>query len=263
MKYFEVKKGGILKREFYKLSLVAIMVVFSFSLGFFMGREVTLAHLEGQAQNTSHEQTKEKNQALSLLKPGIKTPNQAPPSHHEHKKPSPSSPELDQSPSKLFAQTQKARVRQYKKEWLNKNQQTQKLVKKTLPHKPPQTKTHASQNQTKSPQIDSSSSSHHLPQSPKSQNDIILSATTKQLEKASHIRYALRVQRHKTKEKAMEQSANLKLKFPKWRFFFKKVNTSYTVYIGPWALRKSAENVEKLAKNKKELASIKLEKIKL
>ncbi len=234
-----------MKREFYKLSLVAIMVVFSFSLGFFLGREVTLArHLK------ETESSKKEDRALVHTPPLQKEP------------PSPSL-KLDQSPHELPAQTQRERVKQYKKGW--EKQQTKEPANREKHQKSSpyiETKEPANREKHQKALKTEKSTLVGQAQSPESQKDNP-STTTKPLENPAHIRYALRVQRHETRERAMKQSADLKLKFPERRFFFRKVNKTYTVYMGPWALKKSAEAVEQSVKNKKEFSSVKLEKIKL
>ncbi|MYE07701.1 MAG: SPOR domain-containing protein, partial [Oligoflexia bacterium] len=54
--------------------------------------------------------------------------------------------------------------------------------------------------------------------------------------------YALFLASYKDKETATEQSTQLKLRFPKWKIFFKKEKEVYKVYIGPFKSKPSAEN---------------------
>ena len=59
----------------------------------------------------------------------------------------------------------------------------------------------------------------------------------------------------------MEQSTQLKLRFPKWKIFFKKAEKDYKIYIGPFKSKESAEVFLKELQKKPEFSSIKLETI--
>ena len=76
------------KKEFYKLSLVFIMIVFSFSLAFFLGREVTLSD-------------RQKKEPVFFKETNTKQPDNKPP--------------LTNVPSEKIEQTQREKVNEYKK----------------------------------------------------------------------------------------------------------------------------------------------------
>ena len=58
-----------MKKEFYKLSLVFIMIVFSFSLAFFLGREVTLSGEKQKEESSSLQEKKLDNKTLHVESP--------------------------------------------------------------------------------------------------------------------------------------------------------------------------------------------------
>ena len=246
---------GTLKRELYKLVLVAIMIVFAFSLGFFLGREVTLS---GQSQpaikSTSH-------QSLSTTS---------------------------------SAQSQRERVSQYKTNWLKDSGQTKtpspNINQRPKPQeslaikqpsntqaKPAELSAEMEQNglsppvaprvstQANPPASSPASAPAGAPTSPPADSPAGAPANplpkAKEEPKASRLTqqkaeelvpkvYVLRIQSHKNREKAMQQSTDLKLQFPAWRFFFKKTGSNYTVYIGPFKLKQSAVRILRKLKQK-------------
>ena len=206
-----------MKREFYKLTLVAIMIVFAFSIGFFLGREVTLAG-----------------------------PNRAQSKHTDQKTPSFVFPEdktktsKSKRPKSLSAQNQKERVQKYKNAWPKKqNKVVQGKAEPAMEKQeaqsldpPPPAKEQTAKEQTAKEQT-----------------------AKEQVEEVSDKTYGLILKKQKTQRLAIQQSAELKVRFPQWRFFSKKVKDGYIVYIGPFELKSSAEKFLKKIKKHPELSS--------
>ena len=226
-----------MKREFYKLILVAIMVLFAFSLGFFLGREVTLTNPNPDTHNNQSTQQRELN-----------------------KKPS-------------VSNTQRERVNQYKQNHLNKNRllsRQQRTSKNKAPHHSPHFQTSSKTPSTANQEIKTGL----LKENNKPTNQALTTNHTaedkglkntgqvqKKQEKPANTLYALQIKSHKNRREAIKQSTDLKLRFPKWRFFFKQTGKTYTVYIGPFKFKRSAQRALRKLKIKKGFASTRIEKL--
>ena len=187
-----------MKKEFYKLSLVFIIIVFSFSLAFFLGREITLSEQKNIKKTELSKDTMKKkwdDQSDSL--------------------------KLSQEKKE---QTQREKVNEYKK---------------TLSHE---------------------KSISHKKSNKKSDNQDMTKNPKQQNEQANEM-YGLLITTHDDKESAMKKSTQLKIRFPQWHIFFKKVKNSYKVYIGPFRTSASAKKFMDGLKEKPEFSSLKVEKI--
>ena len=240
-----------MQREFYKLILVAIMIVFAFSLGFFLGREVTLA---GPRVETEQTPTKlPTHQKKAYQKNPLQPPRTAKPSH----------PELpDSNPS---AQTQKEKVIQYKKNWLKEKDEknTASPVNHTASPVNPSDSDQLANKDKVPTSLEGSPPRNQAPSTgdPEAKGPETAPEAQKKPQKPSNKIYALWIKSHKNRENAMKQSTDLKLRFPRWRFFFKKTGESYTVYIGPFKLKQSAQRTLRKLKNKKGFASTRIEEL--
>ena len=179
-----------MKKEVYKLILVFIMIVFSFSLAFFLGREVTLSN----KKNT--EELPVTNQKTEQTDKPFVTP----------------------VPKNLFPEkaTQREKVQQYKETLPSKTETTKNADKKEKPQE-----------------------------------------TTEEIDTI----YGLLISSYDNKSSAMEQSTQIKIRFPQWKVFFKKSQDSYKVYIGPFKKKEVAQKFLKELKKKSEFSYVKLEKI--
>lgn len=171
------------------------MIVFSFSLAFFLGREVTLSN----KKNT--EELPVTNQKAEQDKPFV-TP-----------------PQKNLFPEKA---TQREKVQKYKETLPSKTNTTKKTDKKE-----------------------------------KSQKTTKKQETTQETEAI----YGLLISSYDNKPSAMEQSTQIKTRFPQWKVFFKKSQDSYKVYIGPFKKKEIAKKFLEELKKKSEFSYVKLEKI--
>ncbi len=191
-----------MKKEFYKLSLVFIMIIFSFSLAFFLGREVTLFGQKQEKEAPSVQQVEQLN-------------NES----------------IDVKPSSKEVETQNEKI----------NEHEQSLLRTKMKED--------TKNEKK---IDK------IKEDIKSEEE---KKATKEEVKPSNILYGLLINSYNEKELATEKAAQLKLRFPKWKFFFKKSKNLYKVYIGPFTQKEAAENFLKEIKNKPDFSSVKVEQI--
>lgn len=166
------------------------MIVFSFSLAFFLGREVTLS----SKKNT--EELPVANQKTEQMDKPFVTP----------------------ALKKTFPEktTQREKIQQYK-ETLPSKEETTKKADKT----------------DKTPEIT----------------------------QETNAIYGLLISSYDNKPSAMEQSTQIKIRFPQWKVFFKKSQDSYKVYIGPFKKKEIAKKFLKELKKKSEFSYVKLEKI--
>lgn len=192
-----------MKKEFYKLSFVFIMIVFSFSLAFFLGREMTLSPLQ-------QEQSPETVSDDKLSSPNL--------------------------PSSYKKQSQREKVNLYKKT-LSDN-----ISDKNAPSKAPEP--------VKKLEDTNEDTTNIEPLSKK--------PTQK---KPTQILYTLLIAQYEHKKSAIEKSTQLKIQFPHWKIFFKKIKNSYKVYIGPFKLKESAENFLKELQENPDFSHVKLEEL--
>ena len=191
-----------MKKEFYKLSLVFIMIIFSFSLAFFLGREVTLFGQKQEKETSSVRQVKQLNDKSIDVKP--------------------SSKEVKTQNEKINGHEQSLLRTKVKED--TKNEKKIDKIKEDI----------------------------------KSEEE---KKAAKEEVKPSNILYGLLINSYNEKELATEKAAQLKLRFPKWKFFFKKSKNLYKVYIGPFARKESAEKFLKEIKKKPDFSSVKVEQI--
>ncbi len=191
-----------MKKEFYKLSIVFIIIVFSFALAFFLGREITLSGLQKSKKPLPPSSSNLKSKEVSL----DNNPFSKGLSGKKEKEPN-----------------QREKVNEYKKDLILKQPAKASPINKAPDVKQKEKKPVA--------------------------------------EEYSRKIYVLFITSHDSKESATEKSTQLKLRFPKWKIFFKKSENSYKVYIGPFQSKESAENFLKKLQDKPDFSSVKLEKI--
>ena len=172
------------------------MIVFSFSLAFFLGREVTLSNKKNTEElPITHQKTEQ------MDKPFV-TPTS----------------------KKLFPEkgTQREKVQKYKETLPSETETTKKAEKKE-----------------------------------NTQKTIKKQEVTQETDAI----YGLLISSYDNKPLAMEQSTQIKTRFPQWKVFFKKSQDSYKVYIGPFKQKEIAKKFLKELKKKSEFSYVKLEKI--
>ena len=196
-----------MKREFYKLSLVFIMIIFSFSIAFFLGREVSLS---GEKQKKDSSLTTEQFHKESTDPVSQEEQNQPAKTENESKT-------LDSDPQTL-------------------------LSTKATGDKEPKRKAEAP-----------------VKGNVKSEKDT--EKDTEQDTSSSKVLYGLLINSYKKREMATEKAAQLKLRFPQWKFFFKRSKEVYKVYIGPFQKKESAEKFLKKIQEKPDFSSVKVEEI--
>ena len=189
-----------MKKEFYKLSLVFVMIIFSFSLAFFLGREVTLFGQKQEKEASPVQQAEQLNDESIYVKPSSK---------------------------EVETQTQTEKVNEYEQSLLRTE------VKEDT------------KNEKKIDEI----------------KEDVKSEEEKEAVKPSNILYGLLINSYSERELATEKAAQLKLRFPNWKFFFKKSKNLYKVYIGPFTQKEAAENFLKEIKKKPDFSSVKVEQI--
>ena len=215
-----------MKKEFYKLSIVFTMIVFSFSLAFFLGREVTLSGLQ-------------KSQDSSAVK-------------SRHKSPLPREADRQQGLSTPGKDWQRKKVRKHKKalipDGVHKQAQEQAEEKSPPPSEEPPTRPRAKTADDLQTQKTERESAKNTPDRTHSQRE------NKKIT-------ALLISVHSNKESATEKSTQLKIRFPRWKIFFKESGNFYKVYIGPFRKKESAEKFLNQLKDKPDLSGAKLEEI--
>ena len=234
-----------MKKEFYKLTFVFIMIVFSFSLAFFLGREMALSPSQPAQKKIS------KNSLLQ--NPSAHNP---PPTHAE--------------------QTQREKVELYKKTLSDqpalKKPQTGTIIPKDIKEsaqlrgrdfsatlKKNNLNLKSSIGALKQPN-QGKSAEHPL----KAKNPSIKKEKTNNQNKQpeeKNLLYALLVAQHDNKKSAVENSTKLKSRFPHWKIFFKKSKDSYKVYIGPFSPKEPAEKFLKEIQEKPDFSKVKLEQL--
>ena len=239
-----LKKRQKMKKEFYKLSIVFTMIVFSFSLAFFLGREVTLSGLQ-------------KSQDSSIVK--------------SRRKPSPAPQRVDEPQGAPLVRGQRGgqspqKMQEYKKAPAQTWDQAQDQVQEP-PHQ------QAEENAPTPPLAEEDSTPPATPpanRKAKSAEDLRLKSREPENAKTPLEQHsqkenkkitALLVSVHHDKESATEKSTQLKIRFPRWKIFFKESENLYKVYIGPFRTKASAEKFLNKLKNKPDLSGAKLEEI--
>ena len=270
-----------------------MMIVFAFSLGFFLGREVTLAtssthpsnqslSLKNQRGITPSAPKTQREKVAQYKKNWLKTQKEGSPSHLGHlKKAHQNQAHQNQAHQNQAHQNQAHQnqigvqkapsVAKHPPNFPDKDEHSPKRAKE---FSPPVDESQNSPKRAKefSPPVDENQNSpkatktlltpptekkiEEPPEEPKNSSKM----QTKSAEKKPQI-YALRIKVHQNQESAMKQSTDLKLRFPSWRFFFKKTGKTYTVYIGPFNLKQSAQRALQKLKNKKGFASTRIEEL--
>ena len=257
------------------------MIVFAFSLGFFLGREVTLAGGGAQQamESVSHQNlpstpsTQSQRERVSQYKKNwLKDSGQTKaPSPNINQRPKPQESlaikqplNTQQKPAEPSAEMKQTAQAPKQEEVTGKPKEQNGLSPPVAPRVSTQANLPASSPASApadspagapaNPQADSQAGAPADQQaSPplKAKEEPKASLLTQQ--KAEELVpkvYVLRIQSHKNREKAMQQSTDLKLQFPAWRFFFKKTGSNYTVYIGPFKLKQSALSILRKLKQK-------------
>ena len=228
-----------MKKEFYKLFLVFAMIVFSFSLAFFLGREITLS--DQGIQN-------EKKQALQ--KNPLESSNLSSAKQKTYlKSPARLGEGVATSQGQVTPQGQVDEAEAKK----HASQKEASSLPKGLSSASSQAGSTPPNQLTKRSQTKLTLSENQKTTASPGQNDLKKNKTPPL--------FALMVNSYKSKELAVESSAKLKLRFPEWRWFLKKSKKSYKVYIGPFEQKNLAEQFLKQLRKNKEFASVKLEKI--
>ncbi len=238
-----------MRKEFYKLIIVFIMITLAFSIAFFLGREITLTEQNIQKEVGLREKVQARNQNTEKLRNAINTSQVKKTKQSqiiEYKKRIQSSEDIEQ---KLNIE-QKSDIKQKPNiEQINKREekrQRRKQKAKKRGRKKEALKSYAQRKKVKRIEDNNLKGSQNT--------------SSKSLRKKISF-YGLMVASYKEKKMAMDKSTDLKIRFSTWNIFFKRSKKLYKVYIGPFMKKSSAEEFLENIKNQKEFTSARLEKL--
>ena len=246
-----------MKKEFYKLVIVFIMIVFSFSLAFFLGKEIILSgpyeektspNINSQNKGTlklskDHLISREEDRGgqrkkIEEYRKKLITENPA-------TEPEETNPALATEPEETGAELAKPVARPTTAESTSTTPEESPTSELTTPAgAKTSTKSENKKEQKKTPieiKKPQTSAEEEAP-------------VTKQL-------YGLLIEKYNEKEPAMEKSTKFKLRFPNLRVFFKQSKDMYKVYIGPFSSKEKAEDFLKKWEKKEDAPPLLLEKI--
>ena len=229
-----------MKKEFYKLVIVFIMIVFSFSLAFFLGKEVILS---GPYKEGAYPDIDSQNKGtLKLSKDHLISREEE--RGGQRKK-------IEEYRKKLITEELAKPVAEPTTEGELAESATESTTESTTESAKP--------NEVGTKAIESTDSENKKPTPKKAIEkpkplEIEEAPVTKSL-------YGLLIDKYDEKEPAMEKSTKFKLRFPNLKIFFKKSKDMYKVYIGPFSSKKNAEDFLKKWKEKPDAPPVFVEKI--